>query len=147
MSWNKEALEKARAYELVKLLSQHLSTRYPWLMNCTVNQVLARLSPVRATPDGRMIRFFGVDCLFPHHDEAAVGLFLLKQFLDATGPVDSSTIIVQCELPTHRKISDVLKRTNAYQEGLIGSNGEGLYSWQIPEDEKNKPPLIIVPAA
>lgn len=147
MSWDRDTLEKARAYELTKQLSQRLSVHYPWLLNCTVNQVLARLAPVRHTPDGRMIRFFGIDCHFPHHDEAAVALFLLKNFMNATGPIDSSTIIVQCDLPAHRKVSDVLKRTNAYEQGVLGSNGEGLYGWKVPQDEIHKPPLIIIPAA
>lgn len=147
MSWNKESLEKARAYELVKLLSQHLSARYPWLMNCTVSQVLGRLAPIRRTPDNRMIRFFGIDCAFPHDDEARVAGFLLDQFLNGVGPVNQTTIVLACDLPYRRQISDVLKRNKAYSDGLIASNGEGLYGWQVPPDEREKPELVIIPAA
>jgi hypothetical protein len=143
--WSVEALEKARSYELVKLLSERLSKHYPWLIGCSVQQVLARLAPVRRSPDNRLIRFFGRDCPFPHDDTARVAGFLLDQFFSGTPLVHGSTIIVRCDLPVRRKVSDILKATAAYQTGLIASNGAGLYSWQVPAEEFDKPPLVIIP--
>lgn len=143
--WTREALEKARSYELCKLLSQRLSVQYPWLLQCNIPQILGRLSPVRSTPDGRMIRFYGVDCPFPHSDQAAVALFLLQQFRLGVGPVHRSTIVAHCDLPLHREMSDLFKGTVAWTTGLIDMPDKGQYCWQIPEDEIKKPPLIVIP--
>jgi hypothetical protein len=144
--WTREALEKARSFELCKQLSQRLSVHYPWLMHCNIHQVLARLAPVRHTPDGRSIRFYGVDCFFPHAEQAAVALFLLEQFKRGVGPVSKSAIIAHCDLPVHRVISDIFKNTEAWKKGLIEKDdGKGLYRWKVPEEEIKKPPLVILP--
>jgi hypothetical protein len=143
--WTAELIEKARAYELARLLIAHLAKQYPYLINCNLQQIIGRLAPVRRAPGNRMIRFYGRDCHFPHDDGARVAGFLMDQFMNGVGPVDQAAIVLSCDLPIRRKVSDVLKRTNAYAEGLIASNGEGLYAWQLPEDEKQKPPLVIIP--
>lgn len=144
--WNLTTLEKARAYELVRHLGDLLCRHYPWLMGCTVSQVLGRLAPVRHSQDFRWVRYFGVDCPFENDDECRVAGFTLRQFMNGTPLVDQDTIVAECDLPVRRKVADVLKRTVAYQTGLLRSNGEGQYGWYLPEDEAKKPTLVIIPS-
>ena len=144
--WRQDQIEKARSYELARLLVQHLTRRYPWLINCNLQQIIGRLTPVRRSAGDRMIRFYGRDCEFLHKDQALVAGFLLDQFQQGVGPVDQHTIVSYCDLPAKRQVSDVLKNTSAYQEGLITSEC-GLYRWQLPPDENEKPDLVVIPPA
>lgn len=130
-----EIEHQKRAFDLCKSLTSLLALHYSWLLGCSITQILARLQPIRRSPDNRSICFHYRTCHFPHADQAAVAGFLLDQFLNGTDPVHQSTILERCDLPLRIKISAILRDTTAYQQGLIVSNGEGLYQWVIPRDE------------
>lgn len=127
--WTGPVRDKACAYQLATELAKLCSAYYPFLLS-DLHRVLERLQPVRLSPCGRKLRAWGRDYLFT--DEEAVYVHhLVDQYRAGTKVVP---------LP-----EDTLADHRIRIEGILSSDGHGMFWLEEPADEKAKPPLVVFP--
>jgi hypothetical protein len=127
--WNLAALDKARAYEIATELTKLCSCYYPYLLP-ELQRVLERLQPIRLSPCGRKLRAWGRDYFFEPGEVNSVR-HLVEQYLFGTRVVP---------LPL-----DAFADHPMLLDGILCTDDRGMFWLEEPEDEKNKPPLVIFP--
>lgn len=127
--WSGATLDKARAYQLATELARLCSAYYPFLLP-SVQQILERLQPLRLSQCGRQLRAWGRDYSFEPHEVFAVK-HLVEQYRFGTKVVP---------LP-----ADSFAHHSMLLDGILHTDGEGMFWLEEPEDEKSKPALVIFP--
>lgn len=127
--WSGAALEKARAFQLAAELAKLCSVYYPFLLP-ELHQVLARLQPLRLSQCGRQLRAWGRNYSFAP-DEVSSIRHLVEQYRHGTKVVP---------LPLNAFAGHPI-----LQDGILSTDGRGMFWLEEPEDEKNKPALVIFP--
>lgn len=127
--WSSATLDKARAYQLARELTKLCSLYYPFLLP-QLHHVLERLQPLRLSQCGRQLRAWGRDYTFLP-EEATYMRHLIEQFQFGTKVVP---------LP-----QDAFAHHPILHEGILATDGEGMFWLEEPDDEKAKPTLVIFP--
>ena len=127
--WNPVALEKARAFELAKKLSELLARYYPFLLP-KMKKIIDRLQAVRLRTGGRQLRAWGRDFWIKPEETSSI-----KLLVDALywGPK-----IVELPIESFRD-------NQALIQGIIATDGRGGFWMEEPPEEKNKPILVTFP--
>jgi hypothetical protein len=128
--WSPASLDKARGYQLATELAKLCACYYPFLMP-EMNKVLERLQPLRLSPCGRQLRAWGRDYHFAETEVDAIR-HLVEQFHFGTRVVP----LPPATLAGHPILL----------EGILCTDGHGMFRLEEPADEKAKPPLVIFPA-
>ena len=128
--WTPAAIESARAYELAKYLSKHLSTIAPHLLPC-LSPILDRLSPLRLGHGSRQLRAWGRDYAIAESDTKAIEL-LVEGYVQGVPRVG---------LP-----ASSFSGSPAVSDGIIKhDDGRGVFWIEEPKEEKNRPALVVLP--
>ena len=127
--WNPAALEKARAFELAKKLSELLARYYPFLLP-EMKKIVNRLLSVRLSTGGRQLRAWGRDFWIKPEETSSIKLLVDALYL---GPK-----VVELPIESFRD-------NQALIQGAIKTDGRGGFWLEEPEDEKNKPVLLNFP--
>jgi hypothetical protein len=127
--WNQTALEKARAFDLAKKLSELLARHYPYLGR-HIKRIVERLLPVRLSHGGRQLRAWGRDFRIKPEETMCIKR-LVKALYQGTKVV---------ELPI-----ESFRDNQALILGTIATDGRGGFWMEEPEEEKMKPVLVILP--
>jgi hypothetical protein len=127
--WNPVALEKARAFELAKKLSELLARYYPHLVP-QMKKIIDRLLPVRLSHGGRQLRAWGRDFKLKPEETSCIKLLVEAHY--------QGTKIVELPIESFRE-------NQALIQGTIATDGRGGFWLEEPPEEKNKPILVIFP--
>lgn len=127
--WSSSTLDKARAYQLATELARLCSQYYPLLLN-DLHRILERLKPLRLSLCGTQLRAWGRDYRFASHEANSIRHLVEQYHLGSK--------VVPLE-------SDAFADHPIRQEGILATNGEGMFWLEEPEDEKHKPALVIFP--
>lgn len=127
--WSSSTLDKARAYQLARELAKLCSHYYPFLLH-DLHRVLQRLQPLRLSLCGRQLRAWGRDYSF-RAEEAACISHLVEQY-----QLGSKVVPLDPDAFADHPIRI---------EGLLRTDGAGMFWLEEPDDEKNKPALVIFP--
>jgi hypothetical protein len=128
--WSGATLDKARAYQLATELAKLCSHYYPFLLH-DLHRILQRLQPLRLSLCGRQLRAWGRDYTF-RAEEAACISHLVEQY-------HLGSKIVPLDI-------DAFSDHPVRLDGILCTDGAGMFWLEEPDDEKNKPALVIFPA-
>lgn len=124
--WSKQAIDKARMFELITGFSSLAAVYCPELVRYT-SPCIKRLCPVRLSPEGRSLRAWGRDYRFSP-DDAEHAKKLVRAFRNGTRCV----VLGEGALTGHQALTD----------GVIQKNG-GTFWLEEPSEEKAKPKLVL----
>jgi hypothetical protein len=127
--WSSVTLDKARAYQLATELTKLCSHYYPFLLP-QLQHVLERLQPLRLSQCGRQLRAWGRDYSFSP-EEIYFIRHLVEQYRFGTKVVP---------LP-----AESFAEHPILHDGILCTDGEGMFWLEEPDDEKQKPALVIFP--
>lgn len=128
--WAPATLDKARAYQLARELTKLCSHYYPFLLP-SLNHVLERLQPLRLSQCGRQLRAWGRDYSFLPEEVCSIR-HLVDQYHFGTKVVP---------LPVDAFVDHPI-----LDDGILCTDGEGMFWLDEPDDEKSKPALVLFPA-
>lgn len=128
--WSPATLDKARAFQLARELAKLCSLYYPYLLD-PINEVLQRLEPLRLSHSGRQLRAWGRDYTFAPKDAGSISQ-LVEQYRFGTRVVP---------LP-----ADAFADHPILDDGILRTDGKGMFWLEEPDDEKHKPALVIFPS-
>jgi AraC-like DNA-binding protein len=129
--WSPASLDKARGFQLATELAKLCACYYPFLLP-EMNKVLERLQPLRLSPCGRQLRAWGRDYHFEEYDVDLIR-HLVNQYHFGTRVVP---------LPLNTLVDHAIRH-----DGIVCTDGHGMFWIEEPAEEKAKPPLVIFPAS
>jgi len=127
--WSGATLDKARAYQLATELAKLCAHYYPFLLN-DLHRILQRLQPLRLSLCGRQLRAWGRDYTFRTEETACIA-HLVEQYR-------LGSKIVPLDI-------DAFADHPIRLDGILRTDGAGMFWLEEPDDEKNKPALVIFP--
>lgn len=127
--WSGATLDKARAYQLATELAKLCSHYYPFLLH-DLHRILQRLQPLRLSLCGRQLRAWGRDYTFRAEETACISHLVEQYHLGSK--------IVPLDI-------DAFADHPIRLDGILRTDGAGMFWLEEPDDEKNKPALVIFP--
>jgi hypothetical protein len=127
--WNPVALEKARAFELAKKLSEILARYYPHLLP-ELQRVVDQLLPVRLSHGGRLLRAWGRSYYIKPEESSSIKLLVDAYY--------RKTKVIELPIESFRENA-------AFTDGIIATDNRGGFWLEETEEEKHKPILVMFP--